>query len=146
MLLSKEIWKSAFTQKQRGMSYDIRWFLFVFLNLEYLNYKLNVRLTKSYFTLFHMQSSSSSFAQVDCCLLIPEKWRVKPRWEWTEDMRDVKDVTSDRILTLTCGSLTRRRSCQCSEHHSERYCCCSRILGPGSKGLHWSVESKDGGV
>lgn len=52
-----------------------------------------------------------------------------------------KSVTSDIVLTLTCDNLTRRHSCPCSEHHSAQYCCCSPILEPGSKDLHWSVDN-----
>lgn len=64
------------------------------------------------------------------------KWmREKSKWIHWENKK-----YPNIILTLTCDSLTRRRSCPCSECHSAQCCCCSPILGPGSKDLHWSVD------
>lgn len=46
-------------------------------------------------------------------------------------------------LTMTGDSLTRRRSCPCTERHSAQCCCCSHFLGPGSTGSRSPVDKHE---
>lgn len=89
-----------------------------FLNWEWLNFKMNVCLKKKRLFLHCLYAFVCS--PLHCHL---------------------HSVSTDSLWMtflnmLTCDSLTRRHSCLCSEHHSAQYCCCSLILGPGSKDLH----------
>lgn len=46
-------------------------------------------------------------------------------------------------LTMTGDSLTRRRSCPCTERRNAQCCCYSHFPGPGSTGSRWPADEKE---